>query len=169
MSIFKKKKRKQAPAIEEAINDILRDDALNNALDFAAFLRTNDFLPVWHDSGDGWSIMRADEGIGFIVVNRVEKWGIKPRSWTVFFNSCDFDGDAPANDDLKEIAWTHLNICGHYLSGGKRCGCGNQPGRRDTIFGKECEHLCHSPLAFTNPDAQTVEHMKKLMLLLKKN
>jgi len=159
-------KRKKAPTeIEDAINGTLRGDALQNALNFAAFLRANGLSPDWHESGDGWSIMRADESIGFVVVNRTEQWGIKPRSWTVFFNSCDFDG--PANDDLKETAWAHLNICGHYLSGGKRCGCGSQPGKRETVFGKECEHLCHSPLGFTNPDAQALEHAKKLLLMLK--
>jgi len=35
------------------------------------------------------------------------------------------------------------------------------------IFGRGFENRCHSPLMFTNPDADTLERLKKLMLLLK--
>ncbi|MCL2463412.1 MAG: hypothetical protein FWF44_12155 [Defluviitaleaceae bacterium] len=151
-------------AIEDKINSVLSGDALKNALDFVAFLRANGLSPECHDSGDGWSIMRAGESPGFILVNGEPQM---PGPWTVWFNSCDFDGRGPVDDDLKETAWAHASICGNFSSGGKDCGCGDQPGFRRTIFGKVFENRCHSPLMFTDPDAETLENMKKLMLMLK--
>ena len=150
--------------IEERINNVLSGDTLNNALDFAAFLRANELSPELHDSGDGWSILYRNDSIGFILVNGVAEI---PGPWTVWFNSCDFGDNGSVDDDLKETAWAHASICGHFSSGGKVCGCGDQPGFRRTIFGKVFENRCHSPLMFTNPDAKTLEHVKRLMLMLK--
>jgi len=150
--------------IEERINNVLSGDTLNNALDFAAFLRANELSPELHDSGDGWSILYRNDSIGFILVNGVAEI---PGPWTVWFNSCDFGDNGSVDDDLKETAWAHASICGHFSSGGKVCGCGDQPGFHRTIFGKVFENRCHSPLMFTNPDAKTLEHVKRLMLMLK--
>jgi hypothetical protein len=123
--------------------------------------------PDLHESGDGWSIMRADESVGFILVNGAEQM---PGPWTVWFNSCDFDdGGEPVEDGVKEAAWAHASVCGNFISGGKDCGCGDQPGFARTIFGREFENRCHSPLMFTNPDAGTLEHVKRLMLMIRKN
>jgi hypothetical protein len=149
--------------IEDKINNTLDGDAQKNALDFTAFLRANDITPELHESGDGWSIEYTGESIGFIIVNGVEQI---PGPWTIWFNSCEF-GDGPVDNDVKEAAWAHASICGNFSSGGKDCGCGDQPGFRRTIFGRVFENRCHSPLMFTNPDAKTLESVKKLMLMLK--
>jgi len=152
--------------IEVRINEVLSGGSLKNALDFAAFLRANGLSPELHESGDGWSILCGEESLGFVVVNGSAQM---PGPWTIWFNSCDFgDGDA-ADDALKETAWAHASVCGHFTSGGRQCGCGDQPGFRRTIFGKEFENRCHSPLMFTDPDAKTLENVKKLMLMLKQS
>ena len=67
-----------------------------------------------------------------------------------------------SNNDVKETAWAHASNCGHCHAGWKDCGGGKR-----TIFGREFEYLYHSPLMFTDPDAGTLEHVKKLMLMLK--
>ena len=36
-----------------------------------------------------------------------------PGPWTIWFNSCDFDGGGMVEDELKETAWTHASPCGH--------------------------------------------------------
>ena len=152
-------------AIEDKIRSALHGDVLKNALDFAAFLRANGFSPEQYESGgDGWSVLRKEESVGFILVNGAEEM---PGPWTVWFNTCDFDESAPADDAVKETAWAHASICANFTSGGKDCGCGDQPGFRRTIFGRVFDNRCHSPLMFTNPDAQTLENIKKLMKLLK--
>ena len=150
--------------IEDKINSVLKGDALKNALDFTAFLRANNITPESYEGGDGWSVMRAGESIGFILVNGADEM---PGPWTVWFNSCEFgDGDG-VSDDVKETAWEHASICGHFSSGGKDCGCGDQPGFQRTIFGRVFENRCHSPLMFTDPDAKTLANVKKLMLMIK--
>jgi len=150
--------------IEDRINDILSGESQKNALDFVSFMKTNNITPKIHEESGGWSIMRADEDIGFMIADNS---GNMPGPWTVWFNSCDFKEDGPVDDDVKETAWEHASICGNFLSGGKDCGCGDQPGFHRVIFGKEFENRCHSPLMFVDPDANTLENMKKLMLMLK--
>lgn len=149
--------------IEEKIGSALIGDASGNALSFAEFLRANGMTPECHESGDGWSIMKEGESIGFILVNGAEQF---PGPWTVWFNTCEFGGADAADDELKEVAWSHASICGNFESGGKVCGCGDQPGFHRTIFGRDFENRCHSPLMFPNPDAKTLESVKKLFLLI---
>ena len=152
-------------AVEDRINEVLSGDSRKNALDFAAFLRANGLPPVFHEeSGHGWSIMRGDESVGFIIADGSAQM---PGPWTIWFNSCDFEDGGADDDDLKQTAWEHASICGNFSSGGKDCGCGDQPGFHRTIFGREFENRCHSPLMFTDPDARTLENVEKLMLMLK--
>ena len=151
--------------IEDKINSVLTGDARQNALDFVAFLQSDEISPDWHHSGDGWSVMYANESIGFMLVNGVAEM---PGPWTIWFNSCDFGEAGPVADEVKQTAWDNASICGHFATGGKVCGCGDQPGFQRAIFGKVFENRCHSPLMFTNPDAETLVNVNKLMLLLKK-
>lgn len=150
--------------LEEAVRERLSGNNLENALDFAAFMRANGLSPEFHDSGDGWSIMRGNQSIGFILVNGAEE---APGPWTIWFNSCDFDDSRPVDEAVKETAWAHACICGHFSSGGKECGCGDQPGFRRTIFGRVFENRCHSPLMFLYPDARTLKDIQELLLLLR--
>ena len=138
-------------SIESAINEKLMGDTQKNALDFVAFLRENKIPPKSY------------------VINVVGDGGDFPhiRPWTIFFTVCDFDTDGSVNDDLVGFAWKHAHICDHFVTGGQRCGCGRQPGFKKTIFGKEFENICHCPMQFINPDAETLENMKKLILMLK--
>jgi len=145
--------------IEDAINKTLTGDTQKNALDFAAFLRANGYSAE-HD-GNWWCVKHGDDcpillGIdGFGVVSGV-KFG-------ALFNYCNFDESGIVDEGVKETAWAHVQICSHYESSGTKCGCGDQP-EPIAIFGKEF-HACKCPLTFIDPDAKTLEHMKKLMLL----
>ena len=61
------------------------------------------------------------------------------------------------DESIKEIAWKHVDICSN-------CGgCKNSGGNRKTIFGKEFDNVCVTPMRFENPDAKTVECVKKLI------
>ena len=137
-------------AVERKITDLLSGDTRANALDFVGFLREKKIpknLYVISVVGDGGDFPHI-------------------RPWVVFFNVCDFDGSAVMDEDLKEFAWKHAHVCDHFITDGKRCGCGRQPGSAHTIFGREFENICHCPMQFINPDAETLENMKKLLLLL---
>lgn len=152
----------QKPIIEKKMNEVLSGDSLKNALDFADFFRANELSCEANEDGTGWAVGGiVGNSIGYMLVNGVEQM---PGPWTIWFNSCDFGGSEPADDELKEATWSHASNCGHCHDGWKDCG-----GGRRTIFGKEFEWLCHSPLMFTNPNAKTLESVKKLMLILKQN
>lgn len=152
--------------IEAEIRETLRGDALQNALDFTAFLRTNGISPEFHESGTGWSLLYAEKSIGYVIINGAEQ---VDEPWIVWFNFCDFGCGEAVDEDVKETAWAHASICGNYESGGKNCGCGDQPGFHRTIFGRDFENRCHSPLMFISPDAKTLGNIEKLLLLLKEN
>ena len=147
--------------IEEKMNETLSGDSLKNALDFAAFMRSNEIsLDSNDDNGEGWAVGGVvGNSIGFMLVNGAADM---PGPWTIWFNSCDFNGEDSVSEDLKETAWAHASPCGKCHDGWKDCGNGER-----TIFGRKFENLCHSPLMFTNPDAKTLENLKKLILLVK--
>ena len=165
MSIFKK--RKQAPAIEEAITTKLKGDAQTNALDFVAFLRANG-ISLDYNAGESKkrSIWNGAVGgvvgnsIGYITINGDKKC---PGPWTFWFNSCDFDGSDAADEAFKNAIWAFASPCQRCNDNWEKCmGSGKR-----TILGKAFENQCHSPLMFCNPDAKTLEHMKQFLLYLK--
>jgi hypothetical protein len=151
-------------AIEDKISGVLNGDSQKNAISFVEFLRSNGLSPEAHESGAGWSIERNGDDVGFVLVNGDP---LAPGPWTIWFNSCDFNENGPVDDCIKETAWAHASICGNFSSGGKECGCGDQPGFTRTIFGRVFQNRCHSPLMFTDPDADTLVNVEKLILLLK--
>ena len=144
-------------SIEQIIRDKCTRDAQKTALDFAAFCRANGIILTPNEDGNGWAVGGiVGNSLGYWFLNGAEEF---PGPWTLWFNSCDFD--SPADDELKEAAWAHAAPCGHCHAGWKDCGGGNR-----TIFGKEFEWLCHSPLMFANPDVPTLEKAEKLLLLI---
>lgn len=148
--------------IEDKISGVLHGDVQKNALSFAAFLRANGLSPDAYDGGEGWPIGGVvGNSIGYMLVNGAAEM---PGPWTVWFNSCDFDGVGPADSETKETAWAHASPCGRCHAGWENCGGGDR-----VIFGKEFGRLCHSPLMFTNPDAKTLEAVEKLALMLLPN
>ena len=141
--------QKNPITIEEQIKAALTGDTLTNALSFAAFLQSNNIPADAHD-------------LFYLHIDGSDE---VPGPWTIWLMSTDTK--SPACDDVKETAWAHANVCGHFSTGGEACGCGSQPGKCVNIFGKEFDNICNSPLMFTNPDAKTLEAVKKLILLLK--
>jgi len=130
-------------------------------LDFVVFLRDNEFSiePETGDDGIGWMIVYMNECVGHVNFADVGIW----------IDTCDFGSGGSADDALKETAWAHVRVCEYFSSGGKQCGCGRQPGFNRAIFGKKYENLCFANLEFMNPDAETLESIKKLLLLVKQN
>jgi hypothetical protein len=147
--------------LESIINEKLTGSSKETALSLAAFYRANDILLESSEDGGGWAVGGiVGNSLGYMIVTGEESM---PGPWTLWFNSCDFDeGECPADDELKETAWSHASKCGRCHAGWKDCGGGKR-----TIFGKEFEWLCHSPMMFCAPDATTLENMKKLLLMIK--
>ena len=151
---------KKAVSIEEKITQSLSGGARENALDYVGFMRENGISFDSNNDGEGWAVGGVvGNSLGFMLVNGSADF---PGPWTLWFNSCEFEGEDKTDETLKQAAWGHASPCGQCHPGWKDCGGGDR-----VIFGKEFGRLCHSPLMFTNPDAKTLESVKKLSLMLK--
>ena len=142
--------------IEDVIQKVLTGDAQKNALDFIAHLRAGDepekFTIVMNDENDesGWSATH----LGFIVITGSDDF---PGPWTMWLEANNLgESGAPVDEDVKEFAWTHVSPCGS-------CGGTCSPGTSTKVFGKGFENVCQHNLMFTNPDAEAVAYMKKIV------
>jgi len=144
------------------MNSALSENWQKTGIEFCRFLKDNDFSiePEDHTEDDvsGWKIFYMAECVGHMNFSKFAKMAI-------WIDTCDFGGSGSADDALKKTTWAHVRICEHFSSGGKKCGCGNQPGSTKIMFGKKFENLCFALLEFMNPDAKTVDDIKKLLLL----
>jgi hypothetical protein len=148
------------PTIEDEIkNSDLSDCLQKTHIEFCRFLKDNEFSIETEDDGNGWQIIYMNECVGHMNFANAGIW----------IDTCDFGSGDSADDDLKKATWAHVRICEYFSSGGKQCGCGRQPGFGRIFFGKKYENLCFALLEFMNPDAKTLEKIKKLMLLYKQN
>ena len=146
-------------SIETIIHEKLIGDTQKNALDFVAFLEANTLALESNGDGEGWAVGgTVENSMGYLLVNGASDM---PGPWTLWLNSCDFADDS-VDEEVKETAWAHAGPCGHCHAGWKDCGGGDR-----VIFGKAFEQLCHSPLMFTDPDAKTLENVKKLIMMLR--
>lgn len=64
-----------------------------------------------------------------------------------------FLADYPASNEVKELAWSHVDECGN---------CGScSGGRRKTIFCRELIGSADVPFRIDSPGAQEVSFLKK--------
>jgi hypothetical protein len=145
------------PKIEDLINDVLSGNTLKNALDFAAFLRVNEMIA----GGDHGEVSYKGKCVCYMYLDGNAQM---PGPWTIWTEG-DYSNehkDVPMDEHMKEIAWANVNICGS-------CGGNCSPGKRKVILGKEFDNVCNADMAFTNPDAKTLECVKKLLKMRKRN
>ena len=137
--------------IEVIINEVLQDDTRKNALNFVSFLTANEMIV-----GENLSeVSYKDEVICYIHIDGSDQ---VPGPWTIWSddNAIYEQEDVSLDKNTKEIAWKHANACGS-------CGGGCSPGSRKMIFGKEFNNICGSTFMFTDPDAETLKCVKKLL------
>ena len=122
---------------------------------FMAWLKTNDM--TFEDgqvSYKGASVcyMHLDDGEEM------------PSPWTIWSDgdySC-IDDNVPMDECMLEIAWANVNDCAGDDCPGK-CGAG----KSKVIFGRTFENVCNADMAFYKPCAETLECVKKLLLIRK--
>jgi len=143
--------------IEDIINDTLKGDAMKNALELIAYLREAE-KPAYcsitmHDEKDesGWIV----SNLGFMIITGSDDF---PGPWTMWIgaNNLGEHSETPIDAHIKEFAWSHVSPCGN-------CGGECSLGTRTKIFGRDFENVCQSNLIFIDPDAETVEDMKKII------
>ena len=143
--------------IENVFNETLSGDILKNALDFAKFLVANGIIQA-----DQHAMHYKDECVCYVDTRN------ESSSWIVWTEG-DYSSERetfPIDERTKEIAWANVMRCGNCES--VECS----PGKTKIIFGKEFANICNADnvnmtFMFTNPDAETLECMKKLVLMRK--
>jgi len=164
-----KEQIKTKPKIEDVMNENLDGDILKNALDFVAYLRENKLNPRW-TAKNAWWVDYKGKHLFSIRVGPKEPvtwgYGLESRSWQIahwdignwFLNNPEKYKELTDCDTFKKFIWSSLHPC-------KRCMC-CAPGHNGTYFGKKFESVC-GPRVF-NPDAEALEHTKKLLECRKK-
>ncbi|MBE6756046.1 MAG: hypothetical protein E7555_06285 [Ruminococcaceae bacterium] len=144
--------------IKDYITEELYSDDQKIALDFVDFLYENN-LEFIKDNGY-WKdkiyhlIKLKDKCVCFIAIKDPDE---KENHWTVWSDdmSSDFLNNYQIDNQLKKLAWEHVDLCGH-------CGsCGG--GRRKIIFGKSFDNICGCTFRFDNPDIKCLEVLKEIV------
>ena len=143
--------KKIKPKIEEIAPEYLEGDKLKNVLDFVAWLRAGRMTPTFGS--------RSSEGISY--TTRVCYIKLYNDSWYIWpaGKKGAYVNDFLACEELKEIVGASLAPC-------KPCGhqCNSGLGFVKTVCGKEFEKICGCcPIRFHNPDAETLETIKKVI------
>jgi hypothetical protein len=142
--------------IEGIFNEVLTRDVLENALGFTEFLNAND---IFQSGQHEWHY--KDSCVCYIDTrNEKHLWIV----WTEGdYSNCH--EVFPIDERTKEIAWANVMKCGN-------CKDVDCSGKAKIIFGKEFTNVCNADnvsmtFMFTNPDAGTLECVKKLVLMRK--
>jgi hypothetical protein len=145
---------------QSAIESIIRDanlsgETLENANNFARFLEENEMTA----GGEHGAINYKDKCVCYMHLNGADE---RPGPWTIWTDG-DYSSereDVPMNDHEKDIAWANVNYCAS-------CGGSCSPGINKVIFGKAFENVCSADMAFYVPNAETLECVKKLLIIKK--
>ena len=149
--------------IEDVIKNVLKGDAQKNALELIAHIRANEdagkfSISMYDDENESaWGGLTVSN-LGYIVVTGSDDF---PGPWTMWMEADNLgEGlETLADENLKEFAWSHVSPCGNCGAHGGQCA----PGKHTRIFGKDFENTCQANLIFINPNAETVEGMKKII------
>lgn len=143
------------PQIEAAVGEVLNGDALENAGNLISYLRENRMNPAW-SAANVWKISYKSFTVCFLrVYGAADYHGLQAGTWHVIPFIGEYEA-AALPGELKEIVWAHKHTC-------QNCGQCSSPIRR--VFGKEYDYACEKSIVFTNPDADDVACIKKLINL----
>ena len=156
VSIVEQKNTK--PNIEDVIGGFLEGEALENAMNFVAFLRENGMNPRW-SSANAWRVT-GKKSKTICAINLGGAKGAHLRflevgDWRV----CGFEGldtkyldEFISCEEMKGFVWANVKPCD------RCCSCGP---RRRTYIGKQFDECCM--LSIKNPDARGLTLTKKIV------
>lgn len=146
--------------IENYIEEGLTDRARQTALEFISYLRKNELEFVkdngyWKDK-IYYLIKFRDECVCFIGIKDPDE---PENLWTVWSDDSKAYEDSSVEEDIKGIAWNHVDHCGN---------CGScRGGRHKKIFGKGFERVCGCTFRIDNPKVSDLPFLKKMVELRK--
>jgi len=141
--------------IEDVINAKLTGEAQKNALAFVAHLEANG-IPLGKSNNYFWNATYKGKGLCVINIAIYDDHS----SFDIFINelpSAWEREDFPVDERTREIIWANVRPCDPTCRG--KCS----PGSSKIIFGKQFDNLCGSFLGIYDPDAETVDCMKKII------
>lgn len=149
--------------IEDYIINELSSEDQGIALDFVKYLRNSEMEFVkdngyWKDK-IYYLIKYRAECVCFITIKNSDE---EENHWTVWSDDIHSDwlGENQLEEELKKIAWSHVDTC-------KNCGsCGG--GKPKMIFGKEFSEVCGCTFRIDNPGAGDLQFMKRMVEIRKK-
>jgi hypothetical protein len=138
--------------IEDVIKDVLKDNAKKNALDLITWLRENKMNPS-RASAVSWKISCKACVVCYI------RFEFDAGCMRVSPIIGEYEHDS-ISDELKKIIMANKTA-------GRPCGerCHTCSYIINTIFGKEYDDACGQSIVFTNPGADEIECIKKLLLM----
>jgi NAD-dependent dihydropyrimidine dehydrogenase PreA subunit len=146
---------KPKPKIEDVAKTFLGGGALQNALDFVAFLRANKLNPAW-SAANAWKVSYKGFTVCFIRMHGAAEYhGLVPGEWNLAPFIGEYEADALPDED-KETAWANKRTCS---------GCGQCALQLDTVFGKKYDYACEAAICFRNPDVKAIACAKKIITL----
>lgn len=157
--------------IENMIDEVLIGDAQKNALAFTAYLQANDL--AFEQAKDGyWKdkpywLKYKDKAVCYVFIHgSPAKYIGEPEGWIVWTDDSGSNcfADDQADEQTKEIAWEHIDVCGNCSPNSPCFG-----GSSKTIFGKSFDHVCRTTMIFVNPDTKALECLKKLLEIRKED
>ena len=155
----KEPKHKLCPKFEDAVVFYLENtEDQKIALEFAAWLRKNRMSPLTGTGGYNWYINVKGHHVCSIKMYN-DTWYIIPWSEHRSSNGRGILNDVLAVEKIKEVVWDNISEC-------MGCNYGCKPNFIDiNIHGREIKGVCRSFfLRFRNPDSQTVEILKEILL-----
>ena len=155
--------------IEDVINERLAPGMKENALDFSAHLRSLDLsLPEFEQEQRTYWFNIEYQGVMLCLINishksiRIDSSQI-PCSWIYWSDEehgVEYD-EPDVDDKIKKTAWKRVRIC-------KNCGeCGQAPGKRKKILGRDFDNVCISALGFSLPNTESWECAKQMVTAMK--
>lgn len=151
--------------IDTYIKENLSGDDCKIALEFISFLKANN-LQLIKDEGACWKdkiyywVKHKDTCACFIAVADPDE---QENRWTVWSDDINSEllDESLVTDDLKQIAWEHVDHC-------RNCGsCGG--GRHKEMFGKVFDDVCSCTFRFDNPTINALNFMKKMIKIQCRN
>ena len=147
--------------IESYITENLNGEAQHTALEFVTFLR-KDGIEFYKDNCDRWKdkiyywLKFKNECVAFIAVKDPDE---PDNLWTVWSDDCKaYESDIP-DEDIKNVAYKHIDFCGH-------CGsCAG--GKRKTVFGKAFDGVCGCTFRIDNPTEKEIPFLKQMVIIRK--
>lgn len=113
-----------------------------------------------------WYVKYNDEDICYILINGTgeEKESAPLAIWSDTSDSgtSAWYENFPLDEQMKEIAWNNVDICGKCSPNSPCYG-----GIGKTIFGKKFDHVCRCTFRFDKPDDKTLQCVKKLIEIRK--